>query len=112
MYNTMRTVVLLGGLTALLIFIGGAVGGESGMIIALILAGIMNIGSYWYSDRIVLGMYRAQPIEEREAPELYAIVRNLSQAAGLPMPRVAIIPQEGRPTPLPRAGTRNTPWWP
>ena len=94
MYNTMRTVVLLGGLTALLIFIGGAVGGESGMIIALILAGIMNIGSYWYSDRIVLGMYRAQPIEEREAPELYAIVRNLSQAAGLPMPRVAIIPQE------------------
>ena len=94
MYNTMRTVVLLGGLTALLIFIGGAVGGESGMIIALILAGVMNIGSYWYSDRIVLGMYRARPIEEHQAPELFAVVRNLSRAAGLPMPRIAVIPQE------------------
>ncbi len=94
MYNSMRTVLLLGGLTALLIFIGGAVGGEGGMVIALILAGVMNIGSYWFSDKIVLGMYRARPIEEREAPELYAIVKGLAQRAGLPMPRVAVIPQE------------------
>ncbi len=94
MYNTMRTVVLLGGLTALLIFIGGAVGGEGGMIIALILAGVMNIGSYWFSDRIVLKMYRAQPIEEHQAPELYNIVKDLARSAGLPMPRVAVIPQE------------------
>ena len=94
MYNSMRTVLLLGGLTALLIFIGGAAGGQSGMLIALILAGVMNIGSYWFSDKIVLGMYRAQPIEEAQAPELHAVVKGLAQRAGLPMPRVAVIPQE------------------
>ena len=94
MYNSMRTVLLLGGLTALLIFIGGAAGGQSGMLIALVLAGVMNIGSYWFSDKIVLGMYRAQPIEEAQAPELHAVVKGLAQRAGLPMPRVAVIPQE------------------
>ena len=94
MFNTMRTVVLLAALTALLIFIGGAIGGEGGMIIALIIAGGMNIGSYWFSDKIVLRMYRAQPIEEHEAPELYGIVKGLAQRAGLPMPKVAVIPQE------------------
>ncbi len=94
MYNSLRTVLLLGGLTALLIFIGGAVGGESGMVIALILAAVMNIGSYWYSDKIVLRMYGAEPIEERDAPELFAIIRELATKAGLPMPRVAILPQD------------------
>jgi len=95
MPNTLRTVLLLGGLTALLILIGGWVGGESGMIVALILAGVMNIGSYWYSDKIVLKMYRARVVEEHQAPELYAIVRRLAGRAGLPMPKVAVLPQEG-----------------
>jgi len=94
MYNSVRTVILLGALTALLILIGGHFGGQNGMILALIVAGAMNLGSYWFSDRVVLALYRAKPIEERDAPELYGIVRQLAQRAGLPMPKVALIPQE------------------
>ena len=80
-------------MTLLLVFVGAAIGGRSGMIFAFAIATIMNFGTYWFSDKIVLRMYRAQPVSEAEAPELYAIVRTLVQKAGLPMPKVYIIPE-------------------
>ncbi|HAK58894.1 MAG TPA: zinc metalloprotease HtpX [Nitrospiraceae bacterium] len=92
--NTIKTVGLLTLLTVILIFAGGAFGGKTGMIYAFVLAMIMNFGSYWFSHKIVLAMYRAQPVNATQAPELYAIVRNLSQKAGMPMPQVYIMPNE------------------
>ncbi|HUI68857.1 MAG TPA: zinc metalloprotease HtpX [Nitrospirota bacterium] len=92
--NTVKTIGLMVFMTLLLIFVGAAIGGRSGMIFAFAMATIMNFGSYWFSDKIVLRMYRAQPVSEAEAPELYAIVRTLVQKAGLPMPKVYIIPEE------------------
>ncbi|MCX7817432.1 MAG: zinc metalloprotease HtpX [Syntrophales bacterium] len=92
--NSLRTALLLGALTGLLIIIGGVVGGKNGVIIAFIFATIMNFGAYWFSDRIVLSMYDAQEVSEVEAPELYDIVRTLALRAGLPMPRVYIIPSD------------------
>jgi heat shock protein HtpX len=94
MSNTVKTTVLLAGLTALFILIGGVAGGEQGMVVAFLVAGLMNFASYWWSDRIVLWMYGAQPVSEAEAPEFHALVRRLSQRAGLPMPQVCIIPSE------------------
>jgi heat shock protein HtpX len=88
----MKTGVLLAALTVLLVLIGGALGGQNGMVMAFVLAMVMNFGSYWFSDKIVLAMYRAQPVDERSAPGLYRIVRNLATRAGMPMPRVYIIP--------------------
>jgi len=90
--NTVRTGILLGALTGLLLLIGGYFGGRQGIIIAFIFAMIMNFGSYWFSDKIVLSMYRASEVSEREAPELYTIVKNLALRADLPMPRVYIVP--------------------
>jgi heat shock protein HtpX len=81
-------------MTVLLVFVGAAIGGRSGMVFAFGLAVLMNFGSYWFSDKIVLRMYRAQPVTEAQAPELYSIVRTLIQKAGLPMPKVYIIPEE------------------
>lgn len=92
--NTLKTVVLLTFMTVLLVFVGGAIGGRSGMIMAFGLALVMNFVSYWFSDKIVLSMYGAQPVTEAQAPELYAMVRGLSQKAGLPMPKVYIIPDD------------------
>jgi heat shock protein HtpX len=92
--NYLKTTVLLAFLTALLIGIGGLVGGREGMLIALIFAGGMNFISYWFSDKIVLAMYRAQPVEESQAPGLYRIVRRLADKKGIPMPRVYIIPTD------------------
>jgi len=94
MANSIKTVLLLGALTGLLMFIGGAIGGRGGIYIAFIFAVIMNFGSYWFSDKIVLRMYKAQEVSESSAPGLYDIVRNLAQKAGLPMPRVFVIPEE------------------
>ncbi|UCC69337.1 MAG: zinc metalloprotease HtpX [Armatimonadota bacterium] len=91
--NTAKTALLMIVLTGLFIVIGYALGGESGMIIAFGLAFLMNIFSYWFSDKIVLAMYRAKEVDEATAPGLYAIVRRLTQRAGLPMPRVYLIPQ-------------------
>ena len=91
--NTAKTAFLMIVLTALFIGIGYAVGGESGMIIAFVLAFLMNVFSYWFSDKIVLAMYRAKEINEAAAPGLYRSVRRLTERAGLPMPRVYIIPQ-------------------
>ncbi|MEW5733266.1 MAG: zinc metalloprotease HtpX [Thermodesulfobacteriota bacterium] len=94
MGNQIRTVVLLGLLSVLMVMIGGTVGGRQGMIFALALAGVMNFVSYWYSDKIVLSMYRAREVGEADAPQLYSVVRELSQRAGIPMPRVYILPQD------------------
>jgi heat shock protein HtpX len=93
--NTAKTAFLMIVLTGLFLLIGYAIGKEAGMIIAFALAFLMNIFSYWFSDKIVLAMYRAQEADEATAPGLYAIVRRLTQRAGLPMPRVYIIPQAG-----------------
>jgi heat shock protein HtpX len=92
--NVMKTVMLMVLLTVLLVFGGAAIGGERGMTYALMMAGVMNFVSYFFSDKIVLRMYRAQQVTEAEAPLLYRIVRNLSQKAGMPMPKVYIIPDD------------------
>jgi heat shock protein HtpX len=94
MSNTLKTTALLAALTILFILIGGMVGGEQGMVIAFLFAGLMNFASYWWSDRIVLWMYGAQEVNQSEAPEFHALVRRLAQRAGLPMPRVYIIPTD------------------
>src|SRR5262244_2674416 len=92
MGNLIKTGILLAALTSLVVLIGGAVGGQQGMLIAFVFAIAMNFGSYWFSDRIVLSMYGAQPIEEAQAPDLYRIVRRLTTKAGMPLPRLYIIP--------------------
>ncbi len=89
--NTIKTVLLLGLLTGLFIFAGGALGGESGMIFAFFLAVVMNVGVWWFSDSIVLRMHGARPLEASEAPELHDIVANLAQKAGMPMPRLYLV---------------------
>ncbi len=94
MSTRFRTTLLMGLLTGLIVLMGRQLGGSQGMVIAFVLAAVMNVGSYWFSDKIVLAMYRAQPIEEHEAPELYGMVREIAQEAGLPMPRLFIIPDE------------------
>ena len=92
--NTLKTAFFLTLLTLLLIFIGRILGGNSGMVIALIFAAVLNLGSYWFSDKIVLGIYRAQKIEEGDNPGLYRIIRRIASQAGLPMPKVYIIPTD------------------
>ncbi|HXF05011.1 MAG TPA: zinc metalloprotease HtpX [Blastocatellia bacterium] len=92
--NQIKTVMLLALLTALLLWIGHAIAGQGGLMVALVMAAVMNFGAYWFSDRIVLRMYGAHEVTESEAPELYAVVRDLAARAGLPMPRVYIIPEE------------------
>ncbi|HZM69147.1 MAG TPA: zinc metalloprotease HtpX [Candidatus Cryosericum sp.] len=92
--NTLKTVFFLGLLSALIILIGGAFGGRQGMILALGLAATMNFFSYWFSDRIVLAMHRAQPVTREQAPSLYEILDRLTGRAGIPMPRVYILPEE------------------
>ncbi len=94
MGNQFRTAILLAIMTAFIMIVGQLLGGRQGMFIALIFAGGMNFFSYWYSDKLVLKMYRAQPITAGEAPELYQTVQVLTQRAGLPMPKVYIIPQD------------------
>ena len=92
--NGFRTTILLAALTALVVWIGQMFGGTHGAVIALVIAGAMNFFSYWFSDKIVLRMYGAQEIAPNQDPELYGIVQNLAARAGLPMPRVYIIPEE------------------
>jgi heat shock protein HtpX len=94
MSNMFKTALLLAVLTAMLVLIGGAIGGEQGMLVAFVLALAMNFFSYWFSDRIVLAMYRARPVDEATAPGLYAMVRRLATRAGIPMPRLYMIPTE------------------
>ncbi len=94
MSNTFKTAILLGVLTALLVFLGGALGGQQGMAVAFMFALLMNFASYWFSDKIVLRIYGAQPIEEPRAPALFRTVRTLATRAGIPMPKVYLIPNE------------------
>jgi heat shock protein HtpX len=94
MSNTLKTGILLGVLTALLVVLGGAFGGQQGMVVAFMFALLMNFASYWFSDKIVLKMYGAQPIEESQAPGLFRIVRTLATRAGIPMPKVYVIPND------------------
>ncbi len=89
--NQIRTVVLLGLLTGLLLWVGNLVGGMQGLTIALIFAIVMNFGSYWFSDKIVLAMYRAKEVKESDEPELYGIVADVAHLAGIPIPKVYII---------------------
>lgn len=89
--NTFKTTILLALLTGVLVAVGGAVGGQSGATIMLIISFGMNFFSYWYSDSIVLKMYDARPVSDTQAPDLYNMVKGLAANAGLPMPRVYII---------------------
>ncbi len=93
-WNTFKTTILLAGLTALFIVIGGALGGQVGMIIALIIAMAMNMGAWWFSDKLALRMSGAREVSPAEAPELHEMVEVLSQRAGIPRPRVYIIETE------------------
>ena len=86
--NTMKTFFLMGVLTVLFVTIGGALGGQSGMTLALIIAGVMNFVSYWWSDKIVLKMYGAKELNRSDAPELFAMTEELTQRANLPMPKL------------------------
>lgn len=92
--NYFKTTLLLGLLTGLLLFFGNLLGGQNGLLIALIIAGFMNFFSYWFSDKIVLAMYRAQPVSEADAPKLYNIVKRLVEKANMPMPKIYVIPEE------------------
>jgi heat shock protein HtpX len=92
--NMMKTFLLMGLLTVLLVVIGRLLGGQSGMMIAFLFALVMNFASYWFSDKVVLGMYHAQQITEADNPGLYQMVGELAGRAGLPMPKVYIIPQD------------------
>src|SRR5881396_4259090 len=94
MSNVFKTGFLLAVLTMMLVLLGGAFGGRQGMLIAFVIALLMNFFSYWFSDKMVLAAYGAQPIEEAAAPRLYAIVHRLVTRAGIPMPRVYLIPSE------------------
>jgi heat shock protein HtpX len=94
MGNTFKTAFLLTAMTLLLMFAGRAFGGQRGMLMALIFAGIMNFVSYFFSDKIALAMYRAQPISRDDLPRVYNIVERLSQKVGLPMPKVYLIPND------------------
>ncbi len=86
--------MLLGLLSAIIIILGGLMGGRTGVIFAFGLAVIMNVGSYWYSDKIVLSMYSARELSPEEAPYLHQIVEELAARAGIPKPRVCIVPEE------------------
>ena len=94
MGNQIRTTILLAVMTALIIWVGQLLGGRQGMVIALIFAAGMNFFSYWYSDKLVLKMYRASEVTPGQAPELYESVQRLTQRAGLPMPKLYVIPQQ------------------
>src|SRR5271170_6770890 len=94
MGNTFKTAFLLTLLTLLLMFIGRAFGGQNGMILALGLAVVMNFVSYFYSDKIALAMYRAQPVTREQLPRAYAAVERLTQKIGIPMPKMYVIPNE------------------
>jgi len=82
----------MGALTVLLVTAGNLIGGNTGMMIMVVFSILMNFSGYWFSDKIAISMTRSQPVEERDAPQLYAIVRSLSLRAGLPMPRIYMTP--------------------
>lgn len=92
--NWLKTSLLMAAIVALFGIVGAAVGGRNGMILALLFGGAMNIFSYWFSDKLVLSMYGAREVDEKTAPYLYGMVRELAQRGGLPMPRVYLINEQ------------------
>ena len=94
MANQLKTTVLLAALTVLIVLIGRMFGGNQGMMIAFVFAMVMNFGSYWFSDKIVLAMYRAKELTPSEAPRIHQVVAELAQKGGIPKPRVYLIPSE------------------
>ncbi|TVM19370.1 protease HtpX [Oceanidesulfovibrio indonesiensis] len=94
MTSQIKTLLLLGLLTGIILFLGGAIGGRVGLFIAFGFALVMNVGSYWYSDKLVLSMYRAKEVGPQDAPTLHSIVDDLARKANLPKPRVYIVPQD------------------
>ena len=94
MNNALKTTVLLALLTGLLMWVGQMLGGAQGLILGLVFALVMNFGSYWFSDKIVLRMYGARELSEPDAPELYRIVRELAAGSQMPMPRVYLVPTD------------------
>ncbi len=102
--NTLKTTFFLAILAVLFVSIGSLLGRKNGATIALVIAGIMNVGAYWFSDKIVLAMYRAKEVTDRDSPELHSIVRELTMRARLPMPKVYIM---DNPTPNAFATGRN-----
>jgi len=104
MNNTLKTFILLAALSAILLSFGQVLGGRNGLIMAVVFAGLMNLGGYWFSDKIALSMSGAQPVSEQEAPDLYRLVRELCRRAELPLPRLYMI---SSPTPNAFATGRN-----
>ena len=94
MFNIMKTAILMAAITALFVVIGSMLGGRQGMVLALLFALGMNFFSYWFSDKMVLKMYNAQQVDASSAPQFYAMVQELAQRAGLPMPRVYLIQED------------------
>src|SRR5207237_908730 len=94
MGNTFKTAFLLTALTLLLMFVGRIFGGQNGMLIALIFAAVMNFVSYFFSDKIALAMYRAQPVSREELPRVYQVLERLTQRIGIPMPKIYVIPSD------------------
>jgi len=94
MSNTLKTTALLGLLTGIILWFGGFLGGSQGLVVAFVFATIMNFGSYWFSDKIVLAMYKARPVGLNEAPDLYRVVQNLATRANMPMPKLYVIPSD------------------
>jgi|SRR5262245_61376766 len=94
MSNALKTALLLGLLTAVILWFGQFLGGSQGLMIAFVFAVIMNFGSYWFSDKIVLAAYGARPVEMNDAPDLYRVVQNLATRAGMPMPKLYVIPSD------------------
>ena len=94
MGNTFKTAFLLTAMTLLLMFVGRYFGGQNGMVLALAFAAVMNFVSYFYSDKIALAMYRAQPVTREQLPRAYAAVERLTQKIGIPMPKIYVIPNE------------------
>src|ERR1051326_2492539 len=92
--NTTKTIILMVGLTVLLVFVGGALGGRQGIIIAFMFAMAMNMFSYWFSDKIVLRMYNAQEVTEAESPMLWGVTHDLALKINMPMPKVYVIPSD------------------
>jgi heat shock protein HtpX len=94
MFNMMKTAILMAAITGLFMAIGSLLGGQQGMMLALLVALGMNVFSYWFSDQLVLKMYNAQEVDETTAPQFYGMVRELAHRAGLPMPRVYLIHED------------------
>lgn len=92
--NTMKTFLLMGLLTVILVVLGNLIGGQSGMLMAFVIAVVMNFGTYWFSDKVVLKMYNARELNETDNPKLFQMIRDLTGRADLPMPRIYLIPNE------------------